>query len=399
VTSLLLLALVACIAGIAVAAKMEFAIEGVHAWWPDHWQKSLQRLQQLGITHIRSDVWMHEFDPCRKEEMQSKREELERVIAGAHGASPKITIQLTLGAIAAKQGRPSYHGAPCPEVPKAHGIAPNPKDFGAFVAREVKHWYDRGVRRFSLWNEPNLNFFLCAGDAREVQTDFMEDQVKCFNATEKKAAKLYYNLYRSGYGAIKGLQKAKAIGNDIQIVFGEIAAAHHGIKFVDAVLKHGKLKADSIAIHPYQFCTDPTSKKRPGKNAPCKRWMPGGMGWINDWNKAVAKWAKSGRLRTVAGKKPSVLLTEFGYLISPPPANIPENFRAKWYPKAMDLAKKAKVKQMLIFGLHAANNPAVWDSGIINGDSTPLPSFCALRKWAAKNGYKQIPMENPAWCV
>jgi len=196
-------------------------------------------------------------------------------------------------------------------------------------------------------------------------------------------------LYKAGYGAIRALQKQKAIGKDVEILIGEISSAHAGVKFMDLVLKNGRLVADGMAVHPYQFCTDPRSKARPGKGAPCSRWMPGGIAWLDEWNQGVDRWAKSKRLLTSRGKKLPVLVTEFGYLRAPSTTKIPEEFRAKWLPLAFDVANKAGVKQMLQFGVTTSNDPNSWDSGIIDANGNPLPSYNALKDWAKRNGYKQ----------
>jgi hypothetical protein len=283
-------------------------------------------------------------------------------------------------------GIPTYQGKRCPGV-AAMGIKPTPAAFGRFIAEELPYYYSQGVRRFSLYNEPNLNFFMCSGKAKEVKTDFMEDQVKCTGSSLKSNANLYYRLYRSGFGAIKELQRTKRIGKKIEVLIGEISSGHHGIEFMDLVLKNGPLKAHGMAVHPYQFCTDPSSKKKTNAKSPCKRWMPGGIAWVGDWKKRLTHWAKTKRLRTPSGKRLPLLLTEFGYLRSPVPANIPERFRAKWYPKAMNVAKKFKVKQMLIFGLFSHTDPKSWDSGILAPDGSPLASFNHLKSWAKKNRY------------
>jgi len=55
----------------------------------------------------------------------------------------------------------------------------------------------------------------------------------------------------------------------------------------------------------------------------------------------------------------------------------------------MEFARKQGVKQMLIFQINADNNHDVWDSGIVAPDGvTPLPSYNALKSWAAKAGYQ-----------
>jgi len=335
---------------------------------------------------------MHDFHACRSQtDLDNAYTNAQRIVDATRNAG--ITLQITLGAIAAAAGRPTHDGVPCESVPRALGIMDSktgPPAFGKFVAQMVPWFYERGVRRFSLYNEPNLNFFLCAGQAIAVNTQFMEDQVKCKGGTLAVQAALYYKLYKSGYGAIKGLQQQKKIGTDVQIMFGEISAAHHGIEFMEAVVKSGKVIAHGVNIHPYQFCTHPSTKSKPKKSDPCTRWMPGGMGWLPDWQKSLTSLALSKKLVSPSGKKVPLYLTEFGYLISPKPAIIAnENVRAQWLYDALKFAKKNGVRQMLVFGLFGNTRTDVWDSGILKPDGTPLESFNKLRQWARENGYPQ----------
>jgi hypothetical protein len=255
------------------------------------------------------------------------------------------------------------------------------------------------VRRISLWNEPNLKFFLSG------TPNVGEDQTVANKATSALAKK-YYQLYKAGMSAIATLQKARVVGKDLQVLFGEVSAPNNGIGFIDMVLKYGKLKADGLAIHPYQFCTRPDSKARPKKSMAaqppgwpdnvnsqtrwyCTRHTPGGLAWVPEWKAAIQRWAKSGRLTTRSGKALPLYLTEYALLRSPYSASVSEATRVAWYPIAMNFARKMKVKQMLIFQINADNNHAVWDSGIISPDgNTPLPSYNALKKWAKSAGYQ-----------
>jgi len=112
--------------------------------------------------------------------------------------------------------------------------------------------------------------------------------------------------------------------------------------------------------------------------------MTGGIAWTRSFNKLLAKWAKKKLLITSRGKKVPLFLTEFGYHKTGAFA-LPEEFRAKWYPKAMNVARQQGAKQMTIYQLFSSG--AGWDTGILAPDGSPLPSFLALQAWAKKNGY------------
>jgi len=263
---------------------------------------------------------------------------------------------------------------------------------------EVPRMYSWGVRRISLWNEPNLKFFLSGSPVAG------SDQTKA-NIAGKALAKKYFDIYTTGLAAIRKLQASGRIGKDLQILFGEISAPNNGIGFIDMVLANGKLQADGLAIHPYQFCTQPNSKAKPAKvmapqpagwpDAPnpdarwyCTRWTPGGLAWVPDWKKAIQRWAKAGKLTTFGGKPLPLYLTEYGLLRTPYSSSVSEATRAAWYPIAMDFAKSQGVRQMLVFQINSDVHPDVWDSGIVKPDGvTPWPSYNALKSWASRNGY------------
>jgi hypothetical protein len=301
-----------------------------------------------------------------------------------------ISVQIVFSGIAATQGIPTIGGQPCPGV-NASGINPLPSDFAQFVAQYAPWFYDRGVRRFSLWNEPNEEFFLCAGKVKIVNTSFMQNQVVCNESSAESQAALYRDLYEAGFNTIRNLQSIVRIGQDIQIMFGELAAAAGGISFMQQVVKNGSLIADGVDIHPYQFCTPPNSKAAPTNSSPCHRWMVDGIAWVDEWQDAILTLAKSKLLVTSTGNVVPLYLTEFAYLIDPPPDNIPESYRSEWLPMAMEVAKKAGVKQMLVFGLFSSSSNNSWDSGLLTPTGDPLPSFLTLQAWAARNGYHQSP--------
>jgi hypothetical protein len=292
-----------------------------------------------------------------------------RIVSEARSAGLKT--QITLTGVAANWGNA------CGNINT--GSKPSVAEWKKFVATWVPFFYKRGVRRFSLWNEPNLASFLCAG---VTTTGADVDHSKCSTPSAKNAA-LYYKLYTSGYKVIRSLEKKKIIGKT-KIWIGEFAGAG-GIGFLERILKKYKLKADGLSWHPYQYCNPPNIKGR-GKFIPgfCKRAM-GGMGWIPTFNKAMAKWASTKRLTTPSGKRVPMYLTEFGYHLKAP-YGIPEKYRAKWYPKALEVARKAGVKGFVLYQMYS--QPQAWDTSILNADGSPTASFRAIHKWAKKHGYK-----------
>jgi len=319
--------------------------------------------------------------------------------ANAYG----IAVQMVISGIASKrEGIPKrLDGSVCGSG-QPSGLNPSPQYFHDFVYRELPYIWDMGVRRISLWNEPNLKFFL------SLTGQVNEDQTQAENNANRAQGKRYYQLWKKGLQAVRELQKAKRIGA-MQVLFGELSSPNNGVGFMKEVFRNGKIQTDGLAIHPYQFCTPPDSKARPPKTpmppAPanfntrevaehpnskwvCRRAMKGGMGWIGDWKKQIAQWKKEKKLTTFQGKAVPLYLTEWALLRGPYVSSVAERYRVNWYPRAMNFALKHKVKQMLIFQINRDTNPAVWDSGILDTDGlTPLPAYTALQKWARSKGY------------
>jgi hypothetical protein len=378
---------------------MEFAVCGL-PWWDDGGvDRNLQAIRALGATHIRFDYWMHDYQ-CGDKRVYA-HDQLRKMVA--KGRALGLKFQFTISGIASKSlGIPKDRaGNPCHSV--ASGLNPSPLQYKKFIKADLPFIYSLGVRRISLWNEPNLKFFLAlkAGKAQD-------DQTKQEKTPTAALARRYYDLYKKGLEGVRELQKEKKIGK-IEVLIGELSGPNNAIKFMDKVLSFGKLRANGIAMHPYQFCTAPDSKGAPPKSPPmkpapanfvdrsvaekttwqCRQRRVGGMAWIPDYKKAIARWRKTRRLTSFSGGPVPLFLTEWALLRSPYAASVSENIRVKWYPKAMNFAWKHKVKQMLIFQLGIARDPNGWDSGMIDHDGvTGLPAYHALKRWAKSHGYK-----------
>jgi hypothetical protein len=281
-----------------------------------------------------------------------------------------LKVQITLTGVAANWGN---------ACGKSTGSNPSVEYWKTFVAKYVQFFYARGARRFSLWNEPNLPSFLCAGN---TVTGKDVDHSKCSTSPAKNAA-LYYRLYSSGYKVIRTMQKQGVIGRDAKIWIGEYAGAG-GVSFTSRMLKKYKIKADGFSWHPYQYCTPPTTKGKSFVKGLCRRAM-GGIGYVRDVKRQLTKWAKAGRLTTPKGKPVPMYLTEFGYHRKGA-YGIPEKYRASWYPKALEFARKAGVKGFVLYQFYP--QAQAWDTSVLEANGKPTPSFLKLWKWAQKRKYK-----------
>lgn len=168
-----------------------------------------------------------------------------------------------------------------------------------------------------------------------------------------------------------------------------------------------------------QYCTPPTSKgAHYAPNSTCDHVAGKGAGIA--WSKNIASKLKSlhkkGRLRTAHGGSVPLYLTEFGYFRTEENA-IPEAYRAKWLPEAMDVALKSGAKSMNVYQVRSRLFYAVvYSNGstvlprtsgamgyrvlietvesprsnfprILNADGSPTPTYLSLQNWARKRGY------------
>jgi len=320
--------------------------------------------------------------PCRGADATTYLNNINAMVASAtqHG----MKVQLVLTGVAAGWGVPRGCAAPY-NTPT--GVNPNIANYKAFVTKYVLHFNQLGVKRFSLWNEPNLASFLCP-KVTTVTVPNDVDLVKCSSPTAT-AAKLFIKLYKAGYNVIQGLKKAKKISQDVKILFGEFAGFHP--TFVNAALKGQKLKADGFSYHPYQYCSPPTTMKKTFPVATCKRLMSG-MGWTKNAQTALQKWAKSGQLRTPKGGVVPLYLTEFGYHVQGKYA-MPETYRSKWYPQALEFARKNRVQGFVMyqFGPSPVVNPPLWDTSILDVNLAPTATYISIWTWAKSRSYKVLP--------
>ena len=200
----------------------------------------------------------------------------------ASAAARGIKLQLTITGPAPASATADH---------KIGGNRPDPVKFAAFARAVAVHFKGR-VDRYSIWNEPNLSAWL---------------------SPSKSAPKLYRSLYTAGYTAIKTVDpKAK-------VLFGELAPNRDGrtiapLKFLRDVAcsrqlqarKCAPLKADGLALHPYQLTKSPRTVAGGPDDAPISQ--------LSRVTKALDQLAKRRALATPNKRGLDLYLTEFGYL-------------------------------------------------------------------------------------
>jgi hypothetical protein len=235
---------------------------------------------------------------------------------------------------------------------------PNAQLLGQF-ARDVASHFGGRVGKYSIWNEPNI------GPARSMGLG--------------KAARLYRQLYQAGYAGVKAANPNAKVG------FGEVVAtdpnetgAGSAGGFIKAVLAAGDhpLKADYVALHPYQAL----SPKRGAVTAAQQAANPdyGGISYLAGIQHTLARAFANHQLQTTSGKRAPLALSEFGYQHSMTPN---AHKRAQYLAAALEQARRAGATSMNLYQLLPTQNRASrWDTSILDaGGNLPAEFRRALR--------------------
>lgn len=206
-----------------------------------------------------------------------------------------------------------------------HGMG-NPSKYEQFVKAAATHFKGR-VGTYSLINEPD----------------------------QKMAPQKYRELFVRGQRALSGVDRHASV------LFGELSPIG-GLDYAKKVIGKRGLTASGFAIHPYQV-NDPLAPPDNSQN-PWK-W---GIGRTRTMQHELAGM----NLKTRAGKTPGLYFTEFGYNQSNPNA-------AGYWPRALQKARQAGVREMIAYTLTSGGPGQKWDTGLLNIDGTPRPAYSAIK--------------------
>jgi hypothetical protein len=288
-------------------------------------EAGLQRAQQLGASVVRINVIWADW-------VRNGPALYDAAIAAAarHGIAVHLTLLGTPGD--ARGDR------------RLSNKRPSPKLFASFVTAVASKFRGR-VARYSLWNEPNLDLFL---------------------SPQSSAPKMYRDLYRAGYAALKRTDPAA------KVMFGELFSGN--VRFpsgrgpLDFLSRmSGNLRADGLAYHPFQYTDGPRQRSR--------RYV--GLASISSIKSAVRAAARRRAVRTPRGASLPIYFTEFGYQVKGSYRIRSESRRASWTVEAFRMAKKGGARSMLYYHL-VRNYGNHWDAGIVNSGNSVTPVFKAL---------------------
>ncbi len=270
------------------------------------------RYKQAGVSIVRFNAYWgtHENADPAQAGRKYNFDHLDKAVAAAR--SRGFTVWITITGVADKKtvnecrkddkGQPLINrdaGGQRACVSGNTGRNPDAADFADFVSAVVKQYTDPTyqVRHFSIWNEPNLRGWL-----RGPKTKKRGDAAS--------AALKYRELYQDGYKAAKGVCTCA------KVYLGELSELARGtmsaMQFLDEVVPPKSatpLRANGLAIHPYQHRKKPDDKEFSGK----KRVPLYGIGRLKEVNDKMDDLKRSGRWESPSGGRPALHLTEFGY--------------------------------------------------------------------------------------
>ena len=300
---------------------------------------AFDRLRELGVSWIRAPVIWNRVET-------EGWGQIESLVDAARAEGFQVQLGLIPPAPASATGDA-----------RVGTFRPDPRRFGAF-AREAAERFRSRVRRWSIWNEPNLVNWLTP-------------------VAEMPA--LYRRLYVAGHDAIK------SVSPDAQVLFGETAPyVRRGdgiapLSFLRRVVADGPLTADGYAHHSYDF------------QAPPERDYPGDdnatLGSIEGLLRELDRQAAAGALRDGRGRPLDVWITEFGYFQTTDRALRPLR-RADYMRRAFELAasRYPRVRQLLQYLLVSPPEGfpgGRFDTSLLMRDGRTTPAYDALANWSA----------------
>jgi hypothetical protein len=299
----------------------------------------LDRARQMGATHIRAGIDWETRNFSAHDALVNA--------AAARGLRVQLTLTPAPGWVKRSRRTDIYK--------------PRPRAFAAFARRVARHFRGR-VFRYSVMNEPNWHAWL---------------------RPHRSAPRLYRAIYSRSYAAIKSVSRRN------KVLFGELAPHEKTrlsigpLRFMRAALcvnSHWRkrrgckpLRADGLALHPYEFNRRPTYRY-PNRDSVT-------IGTLGRLTSALRKLRRVRALVTPRGGTVPVYLTEFGYFASGKRRLSPSK-RASYLRQAYRIARRTRgVRQLIQYQL-VQTPKAKWNTGVLRPNGRPEAPFYALARAA-----------------
>jgi Cellulase (glycosyl hydrolase family 5) len=230
-------------------------------------------------------------------------------------------------------------------------VNPNAAKFARFAADVAAHFKGR-VDRYGIWNEPNWKSWL---------------------EPHNKSPRIYRNLYKGAYAAIKRADPSA------KVLIGETSPQARGragtapLTWLRAMVGNSHLKADGYAHHPYDYRNSPHRVSGTRNDVT--------IASLGRLTHELSALARKHRLSTPRGGALPVYLTEYGYLVHGRFA-LNEKKAAKYLAQAFSIAlHNPHVKSMLQYGLVSPPLSVNWDSSLIAANGHARRLYYSLQSW------------------
>jgi len=364
--------------GFAADAEFGVALNGNALAGCDTWVKSAGRAGEAGASVIRVIAYWQRYLTS-----EDYRKKLDTAVRRASDAGMEVYMSLTGYKSDTSMAFPSgshLFARPSAADGKFTTTTPQVAQYGEFVEQAVAHFLPMGVKKFSIWNEPNLQ-----------DTTWL--RVQCgASGILRSTTDLYRALYSVGRASAK-----RASDGAAEVFFGELAATKQGkrvrdcasgrkvrkdtttLEYVREVVdaQAGEMETEGVSWHPYQQCASPTNAR---VLCTVEAGLTG-MGKIAQVQATLrslrARLHRPKRSASDPDKTPGLYLTEFGYYNKPPANQLAYRLRghteskgAVWYRKALAHAQSNRAKMFILYQvLHRPSDNVdtgtVLDAGIL----------------------------------
>ena len=357
----------ASVSPVWAASGMEIAFQDDALMLNGRADYALQAGRGIGATTVRMNVRWAQYNGRQAHARRAPRRPvydfaaLDRAVAAARARKTKVQLTLTSPAPA---WATSDH--------RVGGTGVDPVKFGGF-AGAVARRYRGQVARYSIWNEPNLRAWLHGRNHREtpgrplpqaLHPRLQGDQAR---RPARRRADRGTRPLRQAQGRSSRRLPASRHLHQHRLACARAAAAG--------------LKADGVAVHPYEFAHRSPTWQHPNPDVVS-------IGSLARFNRALGKLRRAGALRTAKGRTPGHLSYGVRALRARLAARALQRDRTRQLhdcaPTTAAL-RAPNVKQILQYML-VRQPRATWDMGLINPNSgRPDPGYRALRTWSSRH--------------
>ena len=322
--------------------------------WVDDRIRTLDRAKEANATLIRTTVYWDRMAPTRPAraidafDPAYKFEDLDELVRNAQLRGMEVLLTIW--------GTPAWANGG-----KGRNRLPTKlADLQAFSRALATRYSGRyrgypHVRFYSVWNEPNLELFLAPQ----------------FNAKGKSVSPaLYARLYRAAYAGLKqgnrralvGIGETSARGRDKPTKNRRQQDAHSPGKFAELLAKADRrLRFDAWSHHPYP--TTPTM--RPEQVV---RWPNVSLTMLDRFGTSLDTWFRR--------KNIPIWVTEYGHETSGGGRRgVSYSTQASYVSRAFALARKNPRVSMFVWFILRDHAGTPWQSGLLEENGTPKPSF------------------------